>query len=333
MSAPVLEVEHLEKHFPVSRHVTVHAVNGVSFSIAEGETLGVVGESGSGKSTIGRCVVRLLKPTGGTVRFRGRDITSLPESACRPLRADMQMVFQDPWSALNPRIRIGDLMTEPLKLHTKLSASERHDRAEALARRVRLTPELLTRYPSELSGGQLQRVCIARAIATSPKLIVLDEPTSSLDLSVRAGILDLLAELKAETGAAMMFISHDLGTVKLISDRILVLYLGGVVEYAPSATVFARPAHPYSQALMSAHLPADPEVVVRRHVLEGEIPSPINLPPGCHFASRCPVAAPRCAVDAPRLEGVGTDNAHRAACLRIAEGANRIPVMEEMPHG
>ncbi|WP_203070025.1 ABC transporter ATP-binding protein [Falsiroseomonas ponticola] len=332
MTAPVLEVEGLVKHFDVSRQVKVHAVNGVSFSIREGETLGVVGESGSGKSTIGRSVIRLLSPTGGTIRFRGRDITNLPESACRPLRAEMQMVFQDPWSALNPRIRIGDLIAEPLKLHTRLSAAERRDRAEALAIRVRLTPELLTRFPAELSGGQLQRVCIARAIATSPKLIVLDEPTSSLDLSVRAGILDLLAELKAETGAAMMFISHDLGTVKLISDRILVLYLGSVVEYAPTAQVFADAAHPYSQALMSAHLPADPDAVLKRHVLQGEIPSPINLPPGCHFASRCPVAVPRCRTETPRLDAVAGDAAHRAACLRIAEGANRIPALEDA-HG
>ncbi|SFL01373.1 ABC transporter ATP-binding protein [Falsiroseomonas stagni] len=332
MTAPVLEVEGLVKHFDVSRQVKVHAVNGVSFSIREGETLGVVGESGSGKSTIGRSVIRLLAPTGGTIRFRGRDITNLPESACRPLRAEMQMVFQDPWSALNPRIRIGDLIAEPLKLHTKLSAAERRDRVEALAIRVRLTPELLTRYPAELSGGQLQRVCIARAIATSPKLIVLDEPTSSLDLSVRAGILDLLAELKAETGAAMMFISHDLGTVKLISDRILVLYLGSVVEYAPTAQVFADAAHPYSQALMSAHLPADPDAVLKRHVLQGEIPSPINLPPGCHFASRCPVAVPRCRTETPPLDPVAGDAAHQAACLRITEGANRIPALEDA-HG
>jgi oligopeptide/dipeptide ABC transporter ATP-binding protein len=327
---PVLDVEALAKHFPAQGGRTVHAVNGVSFSIAAGETLGVVGESGSGKSTIGRAVIRLLKPTAGSIRFQGRDITTLPESACRPLRAEMQMVFQDPWSALNPRIRIGELIAEPLLLHTKLSKSERRDRAEHLARRVRLTTELLTRFPGELSGGQLQRVCIARAIATQPKLIVLDEPTSSLDLSVRAGILELLAELKAETGVAMMFISHDLGTVKLISDRIMVLYLGGVVEYAPSAQVFAQPAHPYSQALMSAHLPADPEAVLRRHVLEGEIPSPIALPPGCHFASRCPVALPACRETAPELGAVHGDSQHQAACLRIADGANRIP---EAAHG
>ncbi|MGK7864180.1 ABC transporter ATP-binding protein [Falsiroseomonas sp. E2-1-a4] len=321
----VLDVEALEKRFPAQGGRTVHAVNGVSFTINAGETLGVVGESGSGKSTIGRAVIRLLKPSAGRIRFQGRDITTLPESACRPLRAEMQMVFQDPWSALNPRIRIGELIAEPLLLHTKLSRSERRDRAEHLARRVRLTTELLTRYPSELSGGQLQRVCIARAIATQPKLIVLDEPTSSLDLSVRAGILELLAELKAETGVAMMFISHDLGTVKLISDRIMVLYLGGVVEYAPAAQIFADPAHPYSQALISAHLPADPEAVLRRHVLEGEIPSPIALPPGCHFASRCPVAAPICRETGPELRAIRGDAAHQAACLRIAEGANRIP--------
>ncbi|NKC33166.1 ABC transporter ATP-binding protein [Falsiroseomonas selenitidurans] len=327
---PVLQVEDLRKHFPAQGGRIVHAVNGVSFSINPGETLGVVGESGSGKSTIGRAVIRLLKPTAGRVRFQGQDITHLPESACRRLRAEMQMVFQDPWSALNPRIRIGALIAEPLLLHTKLSRAERRDAAEDLAQRVRLTPELLTRFPAELSGGQLQRVCIARAIATRPKLIVLDEPTSSLDLSVRAGILDLLATLKAETGAAMMFISHDLGTVKLISDRIMVLYLGGVVEYAPAAQVFAQPAHPYSQALMSAHLPADPEAVLRRHVLEGEIPSPIALPPGCHFASRCPVAAPACSTMAPELRAVRGEATHQAACLRIAEGANLIP---EVTHG
>lgn len=327
---PVLDVEALQKRFPAQGGRTVHAVNGVSFTINAGETLGVVGESGSGKSTIGRAVIRLLKPSAGRIRFQGRDITHLPESTCRPLRADMQMVFQDPWSALNPRIRIGDLIAEPLLLHTKSSRSERRDRAEHLARRVRLTTELLTRFPGELSGGQLQRVCIARAIATQPKLIVLDEPTSSLDLSVRAGILELLAELKAETGVAMMFISHDLGTVKLISDRIMVLYLGGVVEYAPAAQIFADPAHPYSQALISAHLPADPEAVLRRHVLEGEIPSPIALPPGCHFASRCPVAVPACRETAPELRVVRGEPKHQAACLRIAEGANRIP---EIAHG
>jgi len=330
MSGPVLEVDGLVKHFDAGRGRRVHAVNGVSFSLAAGETLGLVGESGSGKSTIGRCVTRLLAPSGGRIRFLGQDITTLPEAACRPLRGQLQIVFQDPWSALNPRMRVGDLIAEPLLLHTPLSRGERRDRAAELARRVRLTGELLGRFPGELSGGQLQRVCIARAIATSPRVIVLDEPTSSLDLSVRAGILDLLAELRAETGTAMIFISHDLGTVKLICDRILVLYLGQVVEAAPAARLFADPAHPYAQALISAHLPADPAVAIRRHVLEGDVPSPIDLPPGCSFASRCPVAIPHCRVAAPSLAPIAEDPAHLAACLRIADGGNRI---EALTHG
>jgi oligopeptide/dipeptide ABC transporter ATP-binding protein len=327
MTAPVLEVQGLVKHFDVSRQVKVHAVNGVSFSIREGETLGVVGESGSGKSTIGRSVIRLLAPTGGSIRFRGRDITNLPESACRPLRAEMQMVFQDPWSALNPRIRIGDLIAEPLKLHTKLSAAERRDKAEALAIRVRLTPELLTRFPAELSGGQLQRVCIARAIATSPKLIVLDEPTSSLDLSVRAGILQLLDELQRETGIAMLFISHDLETVRLVSHRVIVLYLGRIAEQGPAGRLFDTPAHPYTQTLLSAHLPPDPAVKLRRHEVVGEIPSPINLPPGCFFAGRCPLVLPACTSAPP--SPVILDGGHSASCLRIADGTNILDPVEE----
>jgi oligopeptide/dipeptide ABC transporter ATP-binding protein len=215
-----------------------------------------------------------------------------------------------------------DLIEEPLLLHTSLSRAKRREAAERLGERVRLGSAMLDRYPSELSGGQQQRVCIARAIATKPSLIVLDEPTSSLDLSVRAGILDLLSELKEETGAAMLFITHDLGTLKLMADRVMVMYLGRVVEEAPAAEVFNHPAHPYTQALMSAHLPADPTVKLSRHVLKGEIPSPINLPPGCGFASRCPVAIPACRERLPPLDAVTPD--HRAACLRIADGGNRI---------
>jgi oligopeptide/dipeptide ABC transporter ATP-binding protein len=320
---PVLAVEALAKHFPTPRRgQVVHAVNDVSFAIGAGETVGMVGESGSGKSTIGRLILRLIAPTAGRILFEGRDIAALSERQMRPLRAAIQIVFQDPWAALNPRLRARDLIEEPLLLHTPLDRAERRARAEALAERVHLSRAMLDRFPAELSGGQLQRVCIARAIATNPRLIVLDEPTSSLDLSVRAGILDLLHELRTETGAAMLFITHDLGTVRLISDRVLVLYLGRVVEEAPTATIFDRAAHPYTQALLSAHLPADPAAPLRRHVLEGEIPSPIGLPPGCGFASRCPVAAARCRTDAPALEALGP--AHRAACLRIAEGANRL---------
>jgi len=321
--APVLAVENLVKHFPTGDGQTVHAVNGVDFTIRPGEVLGMVGESGSGKSTIGRVVLRLLSPTSGTVRFQGRDISRLKEKDCRPLRADMQMVFQDPWGALNPRMKVSALIGETLKLHTGLDGAARRRRVEELAERVRLSTAYLDRYPADLSGGQLQRVCIARAIATNPKLIVLDEPTSSLDLSVRAGILELLAELRAETKVAMLFISHDLGTVRLISDRIVVLYLGSIVEYAGAREVFERPAHPYTQALISAHLPPDPQATVTRHVLEGEIPSPIDLPPGCLFSTRCPLAVDRCRREGPDMLTVG-DASHRAACLRIPEGGNLI---------
>jgi oligopeptide/dipeptide ABC transporter ATP-binding protein len=332
VSAPVLSVTDLQKRFAASGGRVVNAVNGVDLAIRPGETLGMVGESGSGKSTIGRALLRLTDPSGGKVVFDGQDITRMPLSAVRPLRRDMQMVFQDPWSALNPRMRVGDLIAEPMKIHLGLSASERRDRTEALARSVHLSTEYLNRTPANLSGGQLQRVCIARAIATNPKLIVLDEPTSSLDLSVRAGILELLAELKEKTQAAFLFISHDLGTVKLISDRIAVLYLGRVVEEGPAEGIFAAPAHPYTQALLSAHLPADPSVKVRRHVLEGEVPSPIRLPSGCAFHTRCPVAIDACHRDDPRPtpvpDGTGAAGAHTARCLRLVDGGNRIPQTE-----
>ncbi|MFT8244834.1 ABC transporter ATP-binding protein [Roseomonas sp. BN140053] len=331
MNAPVLEVENLVKRFPVGRGgLAVHAINDVSFRIGAGETLGLVGESGSGKSTIGRTVLRLLDPTAGRIRFLGQDITTLPERRCRELRGAMQMVFQDPWSALNPRMSVAALLEEPLKLHTSLNASQRRDRVQELAHSVRLPAEALRRNPSGMSGGQLQRVCIARAIATAPKLIVLDEPTSSLDLSVRAGILDLLAQIQADTGVALLFITHDLGTVQRISDRIMVLYLGAVTEYASAEALFRAPQHPYSQALISAHLPADPRSRLHRHVLQGEIPSPLRLPAGCAFASRCPVVRDDCRRIRPPLEPVRSGD-DLAACLRIADGSNRITVLEENP--
>lgn len=328
MTSPVLTVENLAKRFPTGRSgVFVNAVNGVDLTIAPGETLGMVGESGSGKSTIGRAVLRLTEPTEGKIIFDGRDITKIPEGQMRPLRRDMQMVFQDPWSALNPRMRIGDLIAEPMKLHLGLSKSERENKTVDLANRVHLRPEFLRRHSSDLSGGQLQRVCIARAIATNPKLIVLDEPTSSLDLSVRAEILDLLNEIREQTHAAMLFISHDLGTVKLISDRIVVLYLGSVVESARTDELFSNPAHPYSQSLLSAHLPADPAAKLERHVLKGEIPSPINLPSGCTFRTRCPVAKDFCEHEVPEPHHIGSAE-HQANCLRIPDGGNRIAQTE-----
>ncbi len=320
---PVLSVRGLTKQFAVGGGRMLTAVSNVDLDIRPGETLGMVGESGSGKSTFGRAVLRLTDPTAGSVVFDGQDITHISQRRLRPMRRDMQMVFQDPWSALNPRLRIGELITEPIKLHLGLSRSERADRAEALARRVRLSPDFLRRTPSGLSGGQLQRVCIARAIATSPKLLVLDEPTSSLDLSVRAGILDLLAEIRDETRMAMLFISHDLATIRLISDRIVVLYLGSVVEEASAEGLFQTPAHPYSQALLSAHMPADPEVKLARHLLEGEVPSPINLPPGCSFHTRCPVAIGACRTTVPQPVAVGSTD-HTARCIRIQDGGNLI---------
>ncbi len=321
---PILEAVDLRKRFPLARGGKfVHAVNGVSFSVARGEILGLVGESGSGKSTIGRLVLRLLAIDGGSVRFMGQDITFLPDRAMRKLRADMQMVFQDPWSALNPRLSIRTLIEEPIRLHLPLDAAQRRARVVALCDRVRLGQALLDRYPSQLSGGQLQRVCIARALATEPKLIVLDEPTSSLDLSVRAGILDLLIRLRDETGVAMLFITHDLGTLKLIADRIQVLYLGQVVETGPAGWIFDRPEHPYTQALLSASLTTDFAKQRPRIHLQGEIPSAVDLPKGCRFHGRCPVALPACQVELPRLVDEYADG-REVACLRVREGGNRI---------
>jgi peptide/nickel transport system ATP-binding protein len=324
MSTPLLDLENLTKHFPGPRPgVRVNAVNGVSLTVEAGETVALVGESGSGKSTLGRLALRLERPNGGRIRFDGQDITKSSERQLRSLRSRMQMVFQDPWGALNPRLSIGTLLEEPFLLHSAIGRRERREAAAALAERVRLDRRLLDRHPVQLSGGQLQRVAIARAIATKPELVVLDEPTSSLDLSVRAEILSLLAELKRDSRASYLFISHDLGTVQRIASRIAVLYLGRVVEEGPAEGIFVSPQHPYTQALFSSQLSTNPTTPPRRHRLEGDPPSPIDLPAGCPFHGRCPVALPICATTSVPL--VSIEERRKLACLRFGDGGNRLP--------
>ena len=320
--SPALQLDDIVRRFPgPKRGLFVHALNGVSLTVNAGETVALVGESGSGKSTLGRIAVRLDRPDEVTVTVAGRDTTSLSLAALRPLRAMMQMVFQDPWGTLNPRRSIGAAIEEPLLLHGKLDATARRATVLRMLERVRLQPELLTRYPAQLSGGQLQRVAIARALVTNPKLVVLDEPTSSLDLSVRADILQLLRQLQEEFGTAFLFITHDIGTVRLIADRIIVLYLGSIMEEGPAASVLASPRHPYTRALLSAEPGTFPGQHRQRIMLEGEIPSPLNLPPGCPFATRCQYAIPACAnAKPPLVQGV--------ACIRAREIADQ-PALRE----
>jgi oligopeptide/dipeptide ABC transporter ATP-binding protein len=309
-----LQLDQVVKHFPGPRRGTrVHAVNDVSFSVAPGETVALVGESGSGKTTLGRLALQLERVTSGRVLLEGRDITPLSQSALRALRPHMQMVFQDPWATLNPRMRIRSVLEEPLKLHTTLSAAERLARIAGMAERVHLGGSLLDRFPAQLSGGQLQRVALARALMTQPRLVVLDEPTSSLDLSVRAEILELLAELRAQSQVSYLFITHDLGTVRLIADRIVVLYLGSIVESGPTALIFNHARHPYTRALFSAQLSTDVRERRERVVLQGEIPSPVDLPRGCSFAGRCPAADDRCRAERPALV---TESAVQIACFK-----------------
>jgi oligopeptide/dipeptide ABC transporter ATP-binding protein len=291
---PLLELDRVWREFEVGRQQRLIAVREVSLAIGRGEAVGLVGESGSGKSTIARLALNLLPATRGQVRFEGTDLASLPDAEMRRLRARMQMVFQDPWGALNPRHTVGRLLEEPLLLHRSYSPAERRARALALAERVQLGAAMLERYPAQLSGGQLQRVCIARALATEPDLLVLDEPTSSLDVSVRADILGLLDRLRRETGVAMLLISHDIESVQALCDRIVVLYLGCELESGPIDQVLRSPAHPYTQALLSARLPLDPGQAAERIRLQGEIPSPLAAPPGCPFAPRCPKAVGEC---------------------------------------
>ncbi|MDQ6524030.1 ABC transporter ATP-binding protein [Nocardioides sp. LHD-245] len=307
----------------------VKAVNGVDIVIPRGRTLGLVGESGSGKSTVGRCLLRLLEPTAGAIRHGGEDILAMRPEALRRHRARAAMVFQDPYESLNPRMRIRSLVEEPLMLHTDLGASGRRRRAGELMRMVRLEEFHLDRYPHELSGGQLQRIGIARALATEPEFLVLDEPTSSLDLSVRAGVLRLLKRLQREHQITFLFISHDLTTVAAMSDEVAVMYLGTVIERGPAAEVLGNPQHPYSQALLSAALSVDPGERRTRHVLEGETPSPVDIPSGCPLAPRCPLQRDDCRGALPPLHEISPG--HGAACVRVPEGTNQLPATAPLP--
>jgi peptide/nickel transport system ATP-binding protein len=319
MPDPLLSVKDLVKHFPVkggllSREVaTVHAVDGVSFDLARGETLGLVGESGCGKSTIGRCLLRLIEPTAGEVRFEGQDMDALDRESLRRLCRDMQIIFQDPFASLDPRMTVGAIVGEALIIH-KLTRTptEYQNRIVELLETVGLNADHMRRYPHEFSGGQRQRIGIARALAVSPKLIVCDEPVSALDVSIQAQVINLLEELQRKYALAYVFIAHDLSVVEHISDRVAVMYLGRIVEIASARELYTSPRHPYTVALLSAVPIPDPGLRRMRIRLAGEVPNPIDPPRGCHFHPRCPKAFDRCRIEDPRWKSLG--NGHWAAC-------------------
>jgi oligopeptide/dipeptide ABC transporter ATP-binding protein len=316
---PLLEVRDMKKHFPIHKGIfsrvagQVRAVDGVSFHIDRGETLGLVGESGCGKSTTGRTLLRLLEPTAGQILVRGEDITALGAKAMLPFRQQMQMIYQDPYASLNPRMAAGDIVSEPLAIHRTCPAKEREDRVAALFTRVGLRPALMRSYPHEFSGGQRQRIGIARALALNPELIVGDEPVSALDVSIQAQIINLMMDLQDEYRLSYLFVAHDLGVVEHISHRVAVMYLGRIVEMTDKASLFETPLHPYSEALLSA-VPIPKAGASRRQrvILTGDVPSPINPPAGCHFHTRCPYVMPRCRNDEPVLREVLPS--HWAAC-------------------
>ena len=321
MSGPILEVSGLKMHFPVKEGVLLRAahfnkaVDGVSFSINPGETLGLVGESGCGKSTLARCVARLYKPTAGTIKFEGNDITRLKGRAILPFRKNIQMIFQDPMESLNSRHTVGDILEEPFIVQRQGDKLFRKQRVKELLEIVGLPARSASRYPFEFSGGQRQRICIARSIALNPKLIICDEPVSALDVSIQSQILNLLNDLQKEFGLSYLFIAHDLAVVKHISDRIAIMYLGKIVEIGTGQEIYHHPQHPYTKSLMSAIPIPDPHRKVQRQVLTGDVPSPINPPTGCAFHPRCPLVTDRCKHETPQLKPVAKD--HHASCLLL----------------
>jgi oligopeptide transport system ATP-binding protein len=324
-SQTLVSVRDLVKHFPVEgSDDVVRAVDGVTFQIFAGETLGLVGESGCGKSTVGRCLLRLIEPTSGEVNFQGRNVLSLDKKQLRQIRREMQIIFQDPYASLNPRMKIGDIVGEPLVIHNEGTKSERRDRVAHLLRRVGLDPDYMNRYAHEFSGGQRQRIGVARTLALNPKLIVADEPVSALDVSVQAQVVNLLQELQAEFKLTYLFISHGLAVVEHISTRVAVMYLGRIVEIAPAAELYAQPLHPYTQALLSAIPIPDPQQKRKRIILQGDVPTPINPPSGCRFRTRCPIAIEDCAHIDPELREVLPG--HAVACIRVPGWFEAKPV-------
>ncbi len=315
---PLLEVKHLKKHFPIKGGVFskiigyVYAVDDINFTLERGETLGLVGESGCGKSTTGRTILRLIEPTEGMISFEGQDITHLDKGAMRALRREMQIIFQDPYASLNPRMTVGSIIGEPLEIHKIAKGSEKEERVASLLQKVGLRAEDMRKYPHEFSGGQRQRIGIARALALNPKLIVCDEPVSALDVSIQAQVINLLEDLQAEFGLSYLFIAHNLNVVEHISNRVAVMYLGQIVELASDEELYKNPQHPYTEALLSAVPIPDPTVKKKRIILEGDVPSPINPPKGCHFHTRCMYKDKICEEVEPEFKDIG--GGHWVAC-------------------
>jgi peptide/nickel transport system ATP-binding protein len=328
MTEPLLQVRDVKTHFPVRGGLlgrvrgTVKAVDGVSFDVVRGETLGLVGESGCGKSTLGRTLLRLIDPTAGSIRFEGQELTGLSQRELRPLRRRMQLIFQDPYASLNPRMTVRDIIGEPFAIHGLARGREREEKVLALLELMGMPRDAMERYPHEFSGGQRQRIGIARSIAMRPDLVIADEPISALDVSIQAQIVNLLVDLQRELKLTYLFIAHDLKIVEYISTRVAVMYLGKIVELADAAELYRHPRHPYTQALLSAVPVPDPDHKRTRIILQGDVPSPLSPPPGCAFHPRCPHAFERCRRETPPLYALG--NGHTAPCFLVEQDARAI---------